>query len=254
MVRAPKASHPIHVPSQQNPIQPCPGLMSSSMSMVESEPKCLINLHLLPTTRQLRLLLFSHRSEPRSFFKCLAPSLTHATMMCPTSSASLLTTLSSPTRWFGLSYLDSGKERPNTSGVVDEDARIMVRMMASIQATTRSPRSCCLQGFAPPTCPFPIRRCYTPMGPILSWRFVPPRPITTRPSVVQVKEAQPESPPTANSPQKSLSPFRPPPPQSSQRLNQECDRRRPQGIIRRMIRQIGFRRSANLHGIYHRVG
>lgn len=32
--------------------------------------------------------------------------------------------------------------------------------------------------------------CYAPTWPILSWRFVPPGPITTHPSVVRVKNAQ----------------------------------------------------------------
>jgi hypothetical protein len=81
-----------------------------------------------------------------------------------TSSTSLPTTPPSPTNWFGLSCLNSGEERPNTSGVVDEDTRIMVRMTAAIQGDHQATKVLLPSGSCSANVSVPHKRCYAPIG------------------------------------------------------------------------------------------
>jgi len=134
--------------------------MSLSIAPIDTN-KSPSTVHLTLPNAMFCSPLSPNRSRNRPSFIPSASPCTHATVICLASFA--VFDQPPPPQQAGLDgTIDRSKERPNTPRVLWTKKRALrlVRWLPS-QATSRPPWSCCLQGFAPPTCPYPALRCYT---------------------------------------------------------------------------------------------
>lgn len=162
------------------------------MVTVGLEPKCLTNPAYVPHLECLASLLLFGRSRPGELLRGTCSSLTHAHNEVSGIIRCVPAAPSSPTSRFGWNAQTAAK-----SGLTlrcrGRTARVTVRMTATIQVAPGPPEVLLPSGFYSANMSVPHSDCYAAVyGPILSWRFVPPGPITIRPSVVQVRARNPE--------------------------------------------------------------